>query len=245
MTGVYQPTVGRGPVRRRADHRPQAAPDQPDGHRPHVPEHPAVPGDDRAGERAWSAPTPGTRPAWSARCSGSTGSGQAGGAAAGHRDDGLVRAVQQLRRRRRRSSASPGTPWRSGRASASRSSCCASSASPTGPTTLARNLPYGYQRRLEIARALATEPKLLCLDEPAAGFNPAEKEELLQLIRQDPRPGLHGAAHRARHAAGHGRDRPDRGAGVRQEDRRGLARPRSRDNPKVIAAYLGVPADAA
>ena len=48
----------------------------------------------------------------------------------------------------------------------------------------ARNLPYGYQRRLEIARALATEPKLLCLDEPAAGFNPAEKEELMELIRQ-------------------------------------------------------------
>ncbi len=47
----------------------------------------------------------------------------------------------------------------------------------------ARNLPYGYQRRLEIARALATEPKLLCLDEPAAGFNPAEKDELMQLIR--------------------------------------------------------------
>lgn len=49
--------------------------------------------------------------------------------------------------------------------------------------TLARNLPYGYQRRLEIARALATEPKLLCLDEPAAGFNPAEKDELMGLIR--------------------------------------------------------------
>lgn len=47
----------------------------------------------------------------------------------------------------------------------------------------ARNLPYGHQRRLEIARALATEPKLLCLDEPAAGFNPAEKVELMQLIR--------------------------------------------------------------
>jgi ABC-type branched-subunit amino acid transport system ATPase component len=48
----------------------------------------------------------------------------------------------------------------------------------------ARNLPYGYQRRLEIARALATEPKLLCLDEPAAGFNPAEKDDLMALIRR-------------------------------------------------------------
>ncbi len=47
----------------------------------------------------------------------------------------------------------------------------------------ARNLPYGYQRRLEIARALATDPTLLCLDEPAAGFNPAEKIELMGLIR--------------------------------------------------------------
>jgi branched-chain amino acid transport system ATP-binding protein len=49
---------------------------------------------------------------------------------------------------------------------------------------IARNLPYGYQRRLEIARALATEPKLICLDEPAAGFNPAEKEQLLKLIKR-------------------------------------------------------------
>ena len=48
----------------------------------------------------------------------------------------------------------------------------------------ARNLPYGYQRRLEIARALATEPKLLCLDEPAAGFNPAEKDNLMKLIHK-------------------------------------------------------------
>ena len=48
---------------------------------------------------------------------------------------------------------------------------------------LSRNLSYGHQRRLEIARALATDPKVLCLDEPAAGFNPAEKEGLMDLIR--------------------------------------------------------------
>jgi branched-chain amino acid transport system ATP-binding protein len=49
---------------------------------------------------------------------------------------------------------------------------------------LAKNLPYGVQRRLEIARALGTEPKLLLLDEPAAGFNPAEKVELADTIRR-------------------------------------------------------------
>ena len=49
--------------------------------------------------------------------------------------------------------------------------------------TLAGNLPYGAQRRLEIARALATEPKLLLLDEPAAGMNPQETEELMETIR--------------------------------------------------------------
>jgi branched-chain amino acid transport system ATP-binding protein len=47
----------------------------------------------------------------------------------------------------------------------------------------AKSLPYGDQRRLEIVRALATKPKLLLLDEPAAGMNPTEKEELMRLIQ--------------------------------------------------------------
>lgn len=49
--------------------------------------------------------------------------------------------------------------------------------------TLASNLPYGKQRKLEITRALATEPKLLLLDEPAAGMNPNETRELMETIR--------------------------------------------------------------
>lgn len=48
---------------------------------------------------------------------------------------------------------------------------------------MARNLPYGEQRRLEIARALATAPRLLLLDEPAAGMNPQETRELMEMIR--------------------------------------------------------------
>ena len=47
----------------------------------------------------------------------------------------------------------------------------------------AKSLPYGAQRRLEIARALASSPKLLLLDEPAAGMNPVETEELMNTIR--------------------------------------------------------------
>ena len=49
--------------------------------------------------------------------------------------------------------------------------------------TLSQNLPYGKQRKLEIARALATDPKLLLLDEPAAGMNPNETAELMETIR--------------------------------------------------------------
>ena len=51
-------------------------------------------------------------------------------------------------------------------------------------TTPAHNLPYGAQRRLEVARALASEPKLLLLDEPTAGMNPQETDEMIAFIRR-------------------------------------------------------------
>ena len=48
---------------------------------------------------------------------------------------------------------------------------------------MAKNLPYGEQRRLEIARALASKPKILLLDEPTAGMNPSESHEMMNFIR--------------------------------------------------------------
>ena len=49
---------------------------------------------------------------------------------------------------------------------------------------LARNIAYGRQRQLEIARALATSPRLLVLDEPSSGLNPRESEDLMEFIRR-------------------------------------------------------------
>ena len=107
---------------------------------------------------------------------------------------------------------------------------------------LARNLSYGEQRRLEIARALATRPKLLCLDEPAAGFNPVEKQRLMDLIRRvrDLGNTVLLIEHDMRLVMGV----TDRIVVLEFGKKIAEGRPEQiRNDPAVIAAYLGVDDD--
>ena len=98
--------------------------------------------------------------------------------------------------------------------------------------SIAGTLSYGLRKRVELARAMALKPDLILLDEPMAGMNLEEKEDMARyIVDLNEEYGHDRRDDRARHGRGHGYLPPDHGAGFRQEDRRGLPRGSAGERP--------------